>query len=462
MSLDAFPVLLSRLDWPLRMVRLEAARQVAALLAADQDGSRRAAFLNWLYARETETEAAAGLLVVGLTGTPPVVSLDEVTNALRRPSLLSDLYLTILYGGPRAPRTWADATAGPFPPVFEPHTSFERRVREKAAPIFFSRFELLERRTGLPFLQQWAWEESVLNSRLKRYSPAPRYFTDVAHQGFLADADLAEGEVLRSALIRTLHFAMTHWGMPENQATSLAALAAPANLDLARLAPTARPGWWPSAHLETEPEHGADLQLPPLGDPGGSEVVAVARGPVTVSKQVWAEAEYALSLPATESGAGEVAFFTGPLLQLPRHVAPNDIAVTDTSAVASKNLAAQLVILSGGRWQTGLLCRGVWMPNPCLAPATIEIRVDMQQITYLCQGREIGRFIYWHAPWQPDHPPGSDGSIGCALLVSRDFAAGANGEQPVVPTGRGRFWRRSHGYDGWGEPVATGLVPHHS
>lgn len=58
-------VLLERLNWPVRMTRLVAAREYAKLLSSPAFGKKAAAaFLHWLSTRALESQVATGLAVL--------------------------------------------------------------------------------------------------------------------------------------------------------------------------------------------------------------------------------------------------------------------------------------------------------------------------------------------------------------------------------------------------------------
>jgi hypothetical protein len=130
-------VLLERLNWPVRMVRLVTAREYAALLASPVYGKKAAAaYLRWLARRELESQVATGLAVLLCTAKEGLPSFLDVRKAIRQPSIITDMLLQHIYGFGNIKGEWSAAHSGVAPEDFDPDKYFEDH-KTMYVPLFF-------------------------------------------------------------------------------------------------------------------------------------------------------------------------------------------------------------------------------------------------------------------------------------------------------------------------------------
>ena len=433
-KIDAFVMLLARLDWPLLPVRLMATRRLAELLSEDHDGHRREQFLNWLLERQTETEVVNGLVVLGLFDGDAVFELSEVVRNIQYPSILADNYLEEIYGTRPQVFSWGDATSGPAITGFEKNGRFIEGIASLAAPICRTAFNGLEKEYGFPFMEQWEWEWRCLNNRINRSSPHPRYFSDDSSgQPIRGDFNVREGDIFKSAFIRTLHFAISEWDMPISLATDIANIVAPANLDITKVEPSISPRYWPSYKNddsidEAMSPEAINKMLSPLLDTEDAEMVIAANSHIYKSKKRWVEAEYLCGFIADHSPIESDDFMQAlyakdhPIsaLRMPQKVSAR-LTKNDRNDVSSKVAPISLRLfpdhVGWPRSHIFTITRGLFAPSPELFGSEIQCQINEDSVLYKVNGKLIGRWIYWYNPWSPSHPIDAGGSIGTALLL---------------------------------------------
>lgn len=473
-QIDAFGMLLARLDWPLRPVRLMASRRLGELLKDDDAGERQAQFLHWLSSRETETEIINGLVVLALTGTPPVISMTDIVASTNCPSILADMYLAQIYDLHTQDILWTSATSGPAPLGFEADDKFLKGIGTHAAPVFVMTFENIEKQNGFPFMKQWAWEYDNIPISETRYSPSPGYFTDHSREPTRGDFEGRQSEVYRSSFLRTLHHAVAEWEMPIHRAAHIAEMAAPANIDLARVEPSSPPTGWPTFEQDADAdaaitEETAIRFISPLQAENDGEILVAANGHIYASKQRWIELEYACGF--FEENVSENP--TEILQALNAYVAPLPTLGIPPSLQASdvKNYREELgagiypaaIHLIPNNWPRShfmMLARGVFSPSPEALGNEVQCSVEGDSIVYEMEGRPVGRWIYWHTPWSDSWPEATGGAIGTALLMNEDFIDLMQGQVGGVLRQCYEFRRhyRDNEYGEWELDMIKGFV----
>jgi hypothetical protein len=138
-------ILLERLNWPVRMVRLVAAREYAGLLSSAVHGKTAAAtYLRWLARRELESQVATGLAVLLCTAKDNLPPFSDVCKAIRQPSIITDLLLQHIYGLGNRRGGWHTAHSGVAPDDFVPEEYFENHKTLHVPVIFGNQIERLE------------------------------------------------------------------------------------------------------------------------------------------------------------------------------------------------------------------------------------------------------------------------------------------------------------------------------
>src|SRR6266851_7334800 len=91
-------LLIERLNWPVRMVRLQVAREYAGLLCSPEYGHIAAQiFLNWIRERKLECEVLSALAVLACTPKQHLIPFQQLRSNIRCPSILADVLVQNIY-----------------------------------------------------------------------------------------------------------------------------------------------------------------------------------------------------------------------------------------------------------------------------------------------------------------------------------------------------------------------------
>lgn len=239
--------LLDRLNWPVRLARLQAAREYGHLLADDAFGQTALQiYLDWLSQRQTENEVCSGLAVLLAANKSNLPSMDVISRNVPCPSILADYMLNEVYGLTPAGRSWTSRHSGKAPHSFEADEYFRRHQGDQIPPSLAAELLRLEQLSGLPFLKQWSFEwHQTKTSTGAPLSGFPYHFLEPAleRSGVTAQLDQRQGDIYRSAYLRTLHCAVDTWRMPLEVASAAATKCLPLNRGLVNVRPAIRPRW---------------------------------------------------------------------------------------------------------------------------------------------------------------------------------------------------------------------------
>lgn len=242
-STYALALLVERLHWPVPRVRWEAARALAGLIRSG-DSAAKAALLDWSSKQRLEVDAVILPSILQAFSLAAHFSFEEVHQAIAAPSILSDALLGTLYPD-EASRLFAfrlGFTAN-YPVDSNAERLFADGIGTLVPQVFNSILHEEQRRTGLPFLQQWRGEWTALRDQhADPYTRYPHFFF-AGDRGVTGSLDVRQRAVFVSAFLRTLHRAKLQWGMPQSYAVELANFALPFNGGLAEFNASPRPEW---------------------------------------------------------------------------------------------------------------------------------------------------------------------------------------------------------------------------
>lgn len=245
----------ARLGLPIPMAKLATIQSIASALCRESTSEAFVdALAGWLSSRELESECLEALcpLLVAQVGPNHV---ERLRQAISRPSISSDLILSLVVDNPELLPSWIGCHSGPVPNVL----GLDKEVQELTSgefipPIFGNRLENLEERADRPFLLQWAFEYSVLRDRVASHNDGYLgHFLD-SRQNHVGQFVTRKGHLARSAYLRTLACAADHWGMPPKIARSFARIALPADPIFLKIAPQEPPAWASSVHSRSATE----------------------------------------------------------------------------------------------------------------------------------------------------------------------------------------------------------------
>lgn len=430
MELEALDFLVARLSWPVPVVRWRAARALRDLVEGPQTRSdtTRMLLCNLAGAR-CETEECA-VLTVFLMARPDARPASQVLRTtLRHPSILAALLFQHLYG--ENDLQWEQAHSGPVPDYFVPEVFFEAQRTAHVPPILSNNLRKLERRTGLPFLRQWAFEWQTLQeaSGLSR-TEYPYYFDSYAEvrRGIIGQYIQGQGELYRSAYLRTLALAVDRWRMPEELAKGYAMDTVPAVPGTFEIDPGTRPGW-----LGDIPERCAarpddlerlarklvdatrDLELRPVSFSIPIDAAVARHGIFSMSAYLVTDDLPAGAIPECriELANFEASFAVGG----DRPETPIDIYADEGPGRAAP-VCTSMLPHPYGYWQGHYFATGLPVPASYMLPSSTHLHCTRGGIQLLDGDRPIGTSAFSHDHWSPNYP--REGNTRCGVSSTLD------------------------------------------
>jgi hypothetical protein len=433
-------VLLERLNWPVRMVRVVTAREYAKLLSSPVLGKKAVrVFLRWLSTRELESQIATGLAVLLCTVDEDLPPFQDVCEAIRQPSIIADMLLQHIYGVGNRKGGWRIAHSGLAPDDFAPSKYFEDHKTAHVPLVFSSQIDRLESKFWFPFARQWAFEWQRLMDRGGiPYSDFPYHFVgNLARSGIVGQFELAQSDVMRSAYLRMLACAFSEGAMTAPQTGFYAMDCLPINRGLFRIKPVDRPVW-----LSEIPEEccaaGASLKAgarkliaASINSPGMRLVSLLTPikanlfefGDLTISAVMatddfvppdMKESYFSLGVPWL---LPDTITFEGGL----------DEEDTERVTVEGKTGRCTPVCLDVfpmpfGYWLADYLVAGYALPAPYLFANPPKVTCDEGGIWMRTDGSIVAKLSVWHDRWTPLYAK-DGGHTRCGILTEMSTSA---------------------------------------
>lgn len=473
----ALSFLFQRLKWPVPMSRWRTAKEIRNLL--NDPGTRSSttdALLDYLDRCKTESETCEILTNVFLTSPDGIPTHAALVSRIHCPSILADIILERTYGLGRGIGGWDRAHSGRAPADFEGCSYFEEHKTAHVPPIFVSNLRKLERASGYPFLQHWAYEWKTLRDKLgTHYTRYPHYFDDVsdARAGIIGQYWQRMREVYLSAYLRTLAYAVSEWRLPQRIAEGYCVEIVHGIAGLFDVEPSVRPAW-----LSDFPERfrAPSADFTPLV----RELVQAARAegmrlvsldtPVASSVQKFAKLTVSAHLVTADYELDDGTFLHEkmPLLSVADTFElkgpPAEITIEEANMEGKTGdevpVCSCLMPLPFGTWQGDYFGMGLRIPAPYTIPDT-EIRCTHGSIDCIASdGRVVSRTRIWNDNWTPPHPKGGSTRCGTATMIDEEMLAEAMERlgRKLAFFIRLRIWDREKDYGDYSESDRTFLL----
>jgi hypothetical protein len=466
--------LFQRLKWPVPMSRWRAAKEIRNLL---NDPATRSstmdALLDYLEQCKTESEVCEILTIVFLTAPAARPTRTALASRIRYPSILADIILERTYGLGQGIGGWGRAHAGQAPAEFKGGSYFEEHKTAHVPPILVNNLRKLERVSGFPFLQHWAYEWKILRDKLgTHYTRYPHYFDDVldARAGIMGQYWQRMREVYLSAYLRTLAYAVREWRMPQRIAEDYCVEIAHGIAGLFDVEPSARPAW-----LLDFPERfcapGADFtslirELVQAARAEGMRLVSLDT-PVASSVQKFANLTLSAHLvtPDYELPDGAFLYEKMQLLQVADTFElmglPGEISIEEASTEGKTGdevaVCSCLFPIPFGTWQSDYFGMGLRIPASYTVPNT-EIHCTHDSINCITTDGEVAsRTRIWNDNWIPPHPKGGSTRCGTTTMIDQEVLAEAMERlrRKLAFFIRLRIWDREKEYGDYSESERT-------
>jgi len=445
-------VLIERLCWPLRLVRVRVAQEYGALLSHPKHRTLALkVYLEWLASRKMASEVVSGLCVLKCVPEPYLPNLSVLRGSINEPSILADMVVESVYGFGNKCGGWANAHSGTAPASFEPSRFFDEHKSAHVAPIMGMIFRDWQRKVGLDFPKQWAFEwQAVMDATSSPYSGYPYYFLNGVNRdsGVIGQFSQRQDEVFRTSFLRTIHWAMSH-GMPLAHGTFLAEHTLPLNNDFANLRPVSRPAW-----LGTKPEdccaEGADLERL-CKEIIANGLAAESRLPVSIEIPISPEVHKfaaigltaVLASPDFERELPDASRVVRKLLILDPNSSFNGPLPIDepNERLVTGEVGNCLPIVAGvfpdqmGFWHGEYFGMGIDLPMSYILPEPSSIQCNLNGLEIQTASGVVANWRVWHDNYSPLYPKGGETRCGMLTTMPRQIIADAENQ-----TGRKLGW----------------------
>jgi hypothetical protein len=427
----AMCVLINRLNWPIRLVRWQTAREFASLFSSPKRALAIRVFLDWLQSRQFEMEVVAGMAVLMCATSADLPPPDEVRRSVKKSSILADLLFQGIYrerlGG------WLNSHSGPAPVGYQAEKYFEEYNGQVIPLALSSHFQRLQDKQGLPFQKQWAFEwRKLMDTTDSPYSSFPYHFMDNVRgrEGISGQFSLSQCNVYRSAFLRTLAFAVQQWRMPRNVALIAAACCLPLSRGLHALRPVARPAWLkdvpeacckPAAPLEKLTRRLIKTNIASNGMRPVSLRIPISNA-VTEFGELSIEGFYATSdfVPKDDFINNHSRMIFWPITDLISFEGQLPEQGVDEYLIEGITGSCIPICLntwpsSFGFWQNDYIHLGFAFPAPHNFETPLHVDSSNGWVGFSSAGRRAGYWRTWHDNWIPIH--GKDGHTRCGGLT---------------------------------------------
>lgn len=461
----------SRMGIPIPMAKLVTMQAIAQALASEDTAQAFAESLaDWASTRDLESQCLEALCPLLIAAPKPEVAV-LMRKAISRPSLASDALLSIATCSPSLIASWTGCHSGPAPRFDNLHEELIRlRAGTFVPPIFGNQLERLQNQTGYPFLTQWGFEYQQLFSRFGRNGDGYIDYFCGSDRETGGQFVARQGHLARSAFLRTLAFAVEHWDMPMEAASSLAEVAYPAEAIFLRFPPQPAPAW----ASRVQSRDAAEVQdAPAIANALVEAIETEMHGRlIHCSFAVVDEPNIRIHFEAFAVGEADEDLDENDVFRFHRHllgkITPDrdglrafvspDLGFNGDTPLGFAPLVMPLIGYRVGYLQTDLLGRIPYVPASSQGLPNLELVLAGDRAVFRSNSRDVGTLAWWCWNWRPTRPREQPPSIACCSSLTHDAAQALvkhldGGIEHVWQLTR---WTRDGGFGKWTESKTTG------
>lgn len=437
---DFLRLLFSRLLWPVPLVRLRTAQEIARLVENEPTRSATVRFfVSFLSERTLESECSALLQIIDSWALHPYFDQREIGENTNAHSLETFRILGEWPTGAEVAISFSRSHSGTVQPSHEPSKLFIEYYKTGIPLIFESELRKLQKKYGFPFFGQWAFEWEVLqNAHHFGYVGTVSYFLNPSWRDRQAQLDVMQHELLLSAYLRTFSCAVDEWDMPINYASFYTAFALRVNKKLSRI----QPSKIENRYLELEefsadkiPEEIARFCSITLFCLSGSLRVLSWSAPLfEASENRFRTVEghtylcEGTDLDLAESAVEDLLANRGIATAHDPNWASGELDSEEINKHAYKHGKNQIIPaclltypIHAGRWLQDYFAHGFNFPASYLFGQTpLSLAEDGGGLTLNAAGQRVGLWKCWHRNWSQSHHIGGRSNIGSETLISNE------------------------------------------
>lgn len=421
----------ARLGLPIPIAKLVTIQSLGSALSKSSSEVFVDAMARWLGSRDLESECLETLCPLLVTPVHPN-HVARLRQAISKPSIASDLILSLVMDNHTLVPSWTGCHSGPAPDLLE----LDKEMQELASgefipPVFGNSLESLEERTGRPFLHQWAFEYSVLRCRVANLNEGYLgHFLD-SGRDHVGQFVTRKGHLARSAYLRTLACAADHWGVPADAARHFARKALPTDPIFLRIAPHTPPAWASSVHTQTTlPSDPESLVLSTIQqiEANLQQRIMHCSLPVIDTPLQHAELEiFAVARTLEELDAQRVVnFYRQPHVEYApardglHALIPRRIDVEEGNRMPFLPVVMPILGDSLGYLQFHFLQRPPYLPLATTSFPELKFIPGEDKFNLRSGGKDVGSWQWWLWNWSPGQPREWPAPIATCTQVTRE------------------------------------------
>lgn len=395
--------------WPDRVVRLRSASKIADLLQKNIDF--RPHFLEHLSHLKYEVDVTDYLSILLFVG-DPIYSLDELSSAIKYPSILSDLILRKL--GYQIETTNNPLYHSKIENADYSNSDAFKRAQNGLAPAYLNFLKRLGKGINYPLVSHCSYEWECIRDRQgisffnhHNFSNDQFYPQDKISCSVSSHAET----IILSAYLRTISYAHENLEISDVEATFLANKARPFGTLYGSIQPSKAPKGWPVlSKIEKEeslPDEN-DLKNYLKSLDNQDEILLHASGPlVRMANGVCLD----LDVRVFQSGH-EISMNPEAVYKALDHDRGYEIGVYPLTGVEYPE--------EFGRWEVDRLLRGFYIPEFLLGTPPGKLNITPDSVEYLGGDILNATWKTWYQTWYPAFYKGLGPSLGTYMTIPKD------------------------------------------
>ena len=412
-------MLVERLRWPVPSVKWWVLQELATFLATEQWRDKtEEALLEHLAACPFESEVVEVMAAFWLAKQRGYLGSDVIGKHVRAKSTLSSMMLAdvapdSLYEGQLS------AELILAPPGFEAPQDFKTAQGATVPLMYQSEMQQWEKKTGLPFKAQYAFEWTRSLQRIGDEGHDWRYFYGYPSDQMTGQFFTQQSHRGRSAYLRTVLVAQRFWNMPNNYAEHIAMRALPFDPTLAWIRPI-RPEWlarWNRASTSDCTSIAAYLSscITQFNSMNSGCILASLSLPVTMGEREWVELSCVLWAQWEDAEPNPMKLLTE---QQDRRSAGlsfgnnlDCVTAYDIAPLTERQgpymatpVVSGVLPLRYGALHSDVEQRGWNVPLLYRLGATLAASPSSAEVEFSVDEKLIGRAGCWNVEWEPAHP----------------------------------------------------------
>lgn len=470
---------LCRLLLPVPMAKLQVINSASEELKVD--GNKEVvwqALLDYIESSELESEVLEALCIGYAAKNESILSSTSLRRALKKPSILSDYFISLIFDVPELVISWGNSHSGEVPEMLNTlESQKELRSGKWTPPILTNRFLKLDH-DDQSVMKQWAFEFDQINRNVESdNSPSYSYFSGTTSREGVGHFYGRRSQIARSAYLRTIALAVDVWGMPQDRALSEAMYASPMDPSFLKMMPGSPPLGAENFHqmpLDNSDDWPKTISaiVKYFGSQNDSRFLMHFDGPVHASDLLKVELEVITVISSENDVDPEEVFTFHNILpgkvQIPRTrggkfilscwPAEQNLPVEDGKFYLPALLPA--VTRYVGYLHSDLITRIPYFPVCHKSGQGLVVEPAYGGAAVKLEGSTIGNFYYWNWEWQPMHLKGMSSNCAVALMINESSYQSILGDYSGknVRCWRANVHRREKDYSEWSSETIYGVI----